>query len=439
MFPVVASPQTFPGELVARPPVQKRPADLFFGKTAQAQDRNEAQRAPSPSRLDTVSLTRMQEALKKAMPKYHYTIDENFVANSVTKLTFDRAKAQVNHLSRTVSGEDLSRFNEAGKLGLVEESSDMFFEMYTLKAIYGGLITKAQVKQWAAALPKAIQGEKQATGQIPNILLGGKAPTALEREKLLDGSMFLEQLQAIRQDIETRVERQKSGPIGSLRGWAFNHFRKEVNRGWVDVDKGQQAQQDRALDLLALIGMKFALMTRKDPNYRIFGNNIKLLWDEAEEFREEMHGDSASDTPTKWLIASMAGLYSLPFMPYRPFQWLITRQAGQELNYVDKHHAKGQSEKLPRFNIDYKDLMETVFSKQIGRQELDFSRPDIDARLEMRPDIRLNQDAMKNGNAKRKCILKPYELWQESAVLKNATLGENKVKDIAGKVLNTGA
>ncbi len=436
MFPVVASPQTFSTEPGFRSAVQKPPSGVLFGKTAHAQDKKEGQVEVSQLSGDTVRFTKMQEALKKAMPKYRYTIEEDFVSNSVIKLTFDRAKAQVEHLSKTVTGDDLNRFHEAGKLGLVEESSDMFFEMYTLKALYSGLISKAQVKKWAAALPTAIKDGKEATEQNRNILLGGKVPTEAERKALLDGSTFRDQLKAIREDIKTRATEKKSWPVGHMRSRAFNHFRKAVNRDWADAS--QQAQQDRALDLLALIGMKFALMTRKDPNYRIFGHNIKLLWDEAEEFREEMHGDSASDSPTKWLIASMAGLYSLPFMPYRPFQWLITKLAGQELNYVDKHEGKGSSEKPPRFDIDYKDLMETVFSKQIGRQELDFSRPDIDARLQMRPDIRLNQDAMKNGNAKRKCILKPYELWQESAVLKNAMLGQNKVKDIAGKVLNTG-
>jgi hypothetical protein len=436
MFPVAASPQTFPRELVARSSAQRRSPGLLFGKTAQAQDRKEGQVDVTQFGRDNVRLTEMQEALKKAMPKYRYTIEEDFVSNSVIKLTFQRAQAQVDHLSKTVTGDDLSRFHEAGKLGLVEESSDMFFEMYTLKALYGGLIGKEQVKQWAAALPTAYTQGEEAIENNLKILIRGKEPSEAERKALSDGSLFVKQLQTIRQDIEARVKQKRSGPGGVLRSWTFDHFRKSVNRGWVDKD--QQAEQDRALDLLALIGMKFALMTRKDPNYRIFGDNIKLLWDEAEEFREEMHGDSASDSPAKWLIAGVAGLYTLPFMPYRPFQWLITKLAGRELNYVDKNGKKGQSEKPPRFEIDYKDLMETVFSKQIGRQELDFSRPEIDARLKMRPDIRLNQDAMKNGNAKRKCILKPYELWQESAVLKNATLGENKVKDIAGKVLNTG-
>jgi hypothetical protein len=391
---------------------------IRFGKTQRAQFNGaiasqaaQAQR-PSPDKLTRGLLddTGVQKALKEAMAKYQYTIAEDFFVNYQKKLTFDRAQNQIHHLWEKVKGEDVKLFCDTGKLGLVEESSDMFFEMYTLKAIYSSLITPHQVKKWSATLPQA-----------PAY---GKPITEADFPDLINGKAFEKARKAIKAEIKETAE--KKHPL------AYGHFRKMVNQGWVDPQGGAS---DRALDLLALVGMKCALMTRKDPGYKLWGDNIKLLCGEAEELREEMHGDSPMDSPAKWLIAGLAKLYSLPLMPAVLFQKIIVHIVGKELNYTPEDT---QNPKL-KFDIDYKDLMETVYSKQIGRQELDYSRPDIDASLIAHSDIRVNKDAMKWGNAKRKCILKPYELWQESAVLKNALKGKNKESNIADKVLYTGA
>lgn len=423
MLPPVAPFSYQPSRLSFKAPLSTSPrsdailpAAVRFGKGANARDEQDGFVAVSLEKLNRFAS--MRGALKKAMPKYHHTIEEDLYTNYLFKLTFDRAQRQISKLLHQVSAEDLSQFHQMGKLGLVEESSDMFFEMYTLKALYNGLITKDQVKAWADKVPVAPEDGQEVS--LPD---------------LLNGTRFQAHLQQIRKDIKERAEKEHP--------WRFKHFCNSVDAGWGQPQA--DSQKDRAMDLLALIGMKFALMTRKNPNYRLWGDNINLLWDEAKEFREEMHGDSPSDSPTKLLVAFMATLYSLPLMPYKPFQFVITKLAARELNHqpdgsglLKAQSGAPQSQQFPRFDVGYKDLMETVFSKQIGRQELDFSRPDIDGRLEMRPDIRLNKDAMKNGNAKRKCILKPYELWQESAVLKNAQKASEKESDIAGKVLNTG-
>jgi hypothetical protein len=416
----------FPISAPSQPRRFNNPAPLTsgairFGKTPMAQFHGEvASQAAQAQRLNPDKLTEdllndtgVPEALKEAMAKYQYTIAEDFFVNYDKKLTFDRAQKQIHHLWEKVTGEDLQKFHDAQKLGLVEESSDMFFEMYTLKALYSGLITKSQVKKWSATLP-------QAPGD-------GKRITEADFPDLINGKAFEKARQAIKAEIKETAEKKHP--------WAYEHFRKMVNQGWVNPQAGHS---DRALDLLALVGMKCALMTRKDPGYKLWGDNIQLLCAEAEELREEMHGESPMDSPIKWLIAGMAKLYSLPLMPAGLFQKIIVHIVGQELNYTPKTPKGTQAPPL-KFDIDYKDLMETVYSKQIGRQELDYSRPDIDASLRGHSGIRVNKDAMKWGNAKRKCILKPYELWQESAVLKNALKGKDKETDIAEKVLYTGA
>ncbi|WP_373532651.1 hypothetical protein [Vampirovibrio sp.] len=415
MFPISPPSQTRP----LNPRLPLAPAAVRFGKTRKAKLEGIAAFGEASQRLhqtrEDLNKTGVQDALKGAMAKYQYTIAEDFFVNYNEKLTFNRAQNQINHLWNNVTGEDLKRFYEAEKLGLVEESSDMFFEMYTLKALYSGLITKQQVKKWSAMLPQAPADGKPITEE------GGVS-------ELTSGEAFEKARQAIKAEIKKTAEAKHP--------WAYDRFRKMVNQGWVSPDT-KAGEPDRALDLLALVGMKCALMTRKDPGYRLWGDNIQLLCGEAEELREEMHGDSPMDSPAKWLIAGMAKLYGLPLMPAGLFQKIIVHIVGKELNYVPKD-AKGPPLK---FDIDYKDLMETVYSKQIGRQELDYSRPDIDASLARHSDIRLNKDAMKRGNAKRKCILKPYELWQESAVLKNALQEKGKAKEskIAEKVLHTGA
>lgn len=412
MFPISTSSQTRPFPLRSRP----LPPPVRFGLTPQGETKDTQVGNIQNYHSRDLAFNRMQGALKEAMAKYQYTIDEDLFTNYESKLTFNRARNQIHHLWGKVegvpgvTGDDLKGFYETGKLGLVEESSDMFFEMYTLKALYSHLVTKEQVKKWSAMLPKTLP-EKGTRS----------------RELLEQGDIFNDARKAIKEDIKKAVEKKHP--------WAFQRFKDSVNEGWADP-AGKNGPTDRALDLLSLIGMKCALMTKKDSGYSLVWDNIKLLSGEAEELREEMHGDSPLDCPAKWLIAGMAMLYSLPLMPYTPFRSIITNIVGKELN----RPPEGAKQPSQKFNINYRDLMETVYSKQIGRQELDYSRPDIDAKLSMSQDIRVNKDAMKKGNAKRKCVLKPYELWQESAVLKNALRqGEDKEKNIAGKVLNTGA
>lgn len=380
------------------PPSQTRPAhqrsqvafgNVRFGKTAQSKNDQ---------------FVNMEAALKQAMPKYQYTIQDDLYANYQVKLTFDRARMQVNHLwhpETGVSGSQLKEFSKTDKLGLVEESSDMFFEMFTLEALNKKLITKEQVERWTQEL-------------IPTVPEGVGSEYEEKRDDLLDGTRFREKFQKIRKDIKDDAKKSR-----------LDSFRNMVNKGWAE----DEYRPDPALDVLALIGMKFALMSRKDPNYSkdLWAENSHLLYGEGEELREEMGGQGKNDNPKKWLITALSHLYThpgfhLPSALFRkPILGIVQNELGKE------------------FKIDYKDLMETVFSKQIGRQELDFSRPDIDHKLKGDSMIRLNAQSMKLGNAKRKCVLKPYELWQESAVLKNAMLGDQKKKDIRGAVLNTGA
>jgi hypothetical protein len=369
--------------------------NVRFGKTEQAKQ---------------YGLDAMREALGEAMPKYQYTIKDDFCPNYEAKLTFKRAQAQVDHLVKPKTGvakQDLENFSKTEKLGLVEESSDMFFEMFTLEALNKNLITKEQVEQWTKELiptvPEGVGSEYEVTKK--------NAPD------LIDGSRFEKALQTIRDDIGKTADKNHSGSL--------ERFRNMVNKGWAE----KQYREDPALDILALIGMKFALMSRKDSNYSkdLWAENSHLLYGEGEELREEMKGQGKNDNPKKWLITALSHLYTHPglhlpnFLFRKPILSIVQGELGD------------------KFKIDYKDLMETVFSKQIGRQELDFSRPDIDHKLKGDSLIRLNAQSMKLGNAKRKCVLKPYELWQESAVLKNAMLGDKKEKDIRGAVLNTGA
>lgn len=403
MFHTLPPTQTRP--LPSRPQVAS--PHVRFGKTVNARDNNFAL---------------MESALKHTMPKYQYTIGEDLYSNYTDKLTFNRANKQINSLWKPdtgVTGGELQKFSETEKLGLVEESSDMFFEMFTMKAIAGGLITKEQVDKWTDELipvaPEDPPADYKITedSQVP--IKGGKE--YLSGAKLLDGTAFNEARDTIRREIKEAAEKNHKG--------RYERFRKMVNKDWCETSNDPE-KPDRALDMLTLIGMKFALMSRKDSNYssHLFGQNYQLLYGEGEELREEMKGDSKNGNPSKWLISGLSMLYTTPWWPgdlfRKPILSIVQRELGKD------------------FKIDYKDLMETVYSKQIGRQELDFSRPDIDHRLKHDPSIRVSKDAMKKGNAKRKCVLKPYELWQESAVLKNAMRGDDKVKDIANKVLYTG-
>lgn len=402
MFHTLPPTQTRP--LPSRPQVAS--PNVRFGKTENAKKSKD--------------FAAMEAALIEAMPKYQYTIGEDLFKNSQEKLTFNRATKQINWLKDPktgVTGGELQKFSKTDKLGLVEESSDMFFEMFTMKAIAGGLITKAQVDKWTNDLIPMAPEDPPANykitedSQVP--IKGGKE--YLSGAKLLDGTAFNTARNKIREDIKEAAEKNHKG--------RYERFRNMVNKGWSDPKNGEK---DRALDILSLIGMKFALMSRKDSNYssHLFWQNYQLLYGEGEELREEMQGDSKNGSPSKWLISGLSMLYTTPWWPgdlfRKPILSIVQRELGKD------------------FKIDYKDLMETVYSKQIGRQELDFSRPDIDHRLKHDPSIRVSKDAMKKGNAKRKCVLKPYELWQESAVLKNAMRGDNKVKDIANEVLYTG-
>lgn len=400
------------------PPSQTRPvhqrSQVAFGKSGKANLNGENEfLAARDQKLYPGDLTEdmfddngIQKSLKGAMPKYQYTIADDFFVNYRKKLTFDRAQNQIKHLHNNVTGGDLERFHNKELLGLVEESSDMFFEMFTLEALNKKLITKEQVEKWTKELiptvPEGVGSEYEITRK--------NAPD------LINGSRFEKALQTIREDIGKTADKNHSGSL--------ERFRKMVNEGWAE----KQYRPDPALDILALIGMKFALMSRKDSNYSkdLWAENSHLLYGEGEELREEMKGQGKNDNPKKWLITALSHLYTHPglhlpnFLFRKPILSIVQGELGD------------------KFKIDYKDLMETVFSKQIGRQELDFSRPDIDHKLKGDSMIRLNAQSMKLGNAKRKCVLKPYELWQESAVLKNAMLGDQKKKDIRGEVLKTG-
>lgn len=384
------------------PPTQTRPipprsqvasVPVRFGKTEEKKE---------------YGLRAMSEALTDAMPKYQYTIKDDFCPNYTSKLTFKRATEQVDHLMNPQTGvakQDLQKFSATEKLGLVEESSDMFFEMYTLDALNKKLITPEMVEKWT----------KEEIKRVPP---GSGSDYEENRSELLSGSAFRKSLATIRQDIiKNAKDTNKEGSLG--------RFRKMVNKDWAE----KQYRDDPAMDILALIGMKFALMSRKDPNYSkdLWAENSKLLWGEGEELREEMKGDGKNDNPKKWLINALSHVYTHPAL--LPLPGFIFREP--ILRIV-------QGELGDQFNVDYKDLMETVFSKQIARQELDYSRPDIDHKIRGDGQVNTNAESMKLGNAKRKCILKPYELWQESAVLKNAMQGANKKKDIAGAVLHTG-
>lgn len=405
MFHTLPPTQTRP--LPARS--QVAPHQVRFGKAEKAKDNNFAL---------------MESALRKTMPKYQYTIGEDLYSNYTDKLTFERANKQINSLwnpETGVTGAELQKFNETDKLGLVEESSDMFFEMFTMKAIAGGLITKEQVDKWTNDLIPMVPEDAPANYKITEdskVPVNNSGKPLLNGAKLLDGTAFNDARNTIRRDIREAAEKNHKG--------RYERFRKMVNKDWCETSNDPK-KPDRALDMLTLIGMKFALMSRKDSNYssHLFGQNYQLLYGEGEELREEMAGDSKNGSPSKWLISGLSMLYTTPWWPgdlfRKPILSIVQRELGKD------------------FKIDYKDLMETVYSKQIGRQELDFSRPDIDHRLRHDPSIRVNKDAMKKGNAKRKCVLKPYELWQESAVLKNAMRGEEKEADIANKVLYTKA
>ena len=315
------------------------------------------------------------EQIQQTLTDYYYAI-EKMHDNYKNKLS-DRARQQVDHLKEVISADKLGEYRKKEKLGLVEESSDMFFELYTMRALHKGLITPEQVKKWEKQLPIQNPDEK------------GKP----------SGEAFRKFRAQIRQDIV------KSAKPSDLK--AFQKM-----DGWND---------EKAIDLLALIGLKCALMTKKNPNYNIFTDNRSLLNGEADELNEKIRDSAIHE---KLWIKTLAEAYTyLDFLPASFFKSQVT--------HITEKNLKHNNGKFP---INYNDLMETVYSKQIGRQELDFSHPEIDERLQHDPQYRLNEGRMKAGNKDRKCILKPYELWQEAAILRNA---EQNHKEKAEDVLQT--
>lgn len=151
-------------------------------------------------------------------------------------------------------------------LGPIEESADMFFELYTLHALREKVITAEKVDRWRKVfLPEP-----------------GK-------RKELDFKQFLSQVgQEIPPDTVEAFQK--------MTGW----------------------DKEKSRTLLNLMAAKFILMRARDPKYDIWQKTVNLLKDEAGELNETIPWYS----PKRLQVWFLAVVYT--HVPSLPMEWFRT-------------------------------------------------------------------------------------------------------------------
>lgn len=183
-----------------------------------------------------------------------------------------RAQEYIAKLQLQIKPADLARFKEQGLYGFVEESSDMFFEMYTLQAIQKGLVNQGQIDQWQALYKEC---------------------------------------------------RQNKTP--------FFIFMREIRRSLTDdqvarFQKLTGLSESRSRTMLGLVGCKFALFQARDPQFDKMKYTRPRLWMEALELQKLMPAFS----PERLKIMAQALLYTLlPDLPQDLFRQMSMKTVTQ--------------------------------------------------------------------------------------------------------------
>jgi hypothetical protein len=88
----------------------------------------------------------------------------NAVAVTDLKQLFDRlpesVRPRIQGYFKNLSQEDIYRYSDSGKLGVVEESADLLFELLKLKALRQGLITEERLSRLATTMAQSVRAGK---------------------------------------------------------------------------------------------------------------------------------------------------------------------------------------------------------------------------------------------------------------------------------------
>lgn len=185
---------------------------------------------------------------------------------------------------RGVSDTEVERMCEQKAWEPIEESSDMFFELYTLHALRKDIINPNLVDSWRKKyLPPDDQRKKVPFRQLMESIAAEIPP-----EKIKE-------------------------------------FQKTVS--W---------DERKSRDILTLIAAKFVLMRNRDPKYDLWKESKPLLMGEAKEFCDTFSWYS----PRKLQIYALAFAYT--HFPFLPMEWfraqiasILSHRLNTKLHYQD--------------------------------------------------------------------------------------------------------
>lgn len=206
-----------------------------------------------------------------------------------TKLLSSSAQDQFEKVCKGVTPHEIRAMRQKERLGQpvlgpIEESADMFFELYTLHALREKVITTERVDRWRKEiLPKP------------------------DKRKELDFKQFLSQ-------------------VGhEITPGTVEKFQKIV--GW---------DREKSRDLLTLMAAKFILMRARNPKFDIWQNTVNLLKDEAAELNETIPWYS----PKRLQVWFLALVYT--HVPSLPMEWfrtalvnIVSNQVNAPVQYKD--------------------------------------------------------------------------------------------------------
>lgn len=187
-----------------------------------------------------------------------------------------QAQDQFEKICKGIKAKELGVMRKHGVLGPLEESSDMFFELYTLKALRENIITPEKVDRWRK-----------------NILPAG------QNRKELNFNDFLKR-------VGQEMNADKVAEFQKMVGW----------------------QPNKARTMLQLIAAKYILMRNRDPKYDIWQNTVHLLKDEAGELNETIPWYS----PKRFQVWLLALAYT--HLPFLPVEWFRTRLVTMVANHL---------------------------------------------------------------------------------------------------------
>ncbi len=232
-----------------------------------------------------------------------------------------RAKKATDELFKHVKREEITALEKNKVFGVVEEASDTFFELMTLKVL--------NLNNKLGAVP------------VVSDQMVDKAVTLL-REKHQD-----------RQDFPSLIDSIKKG-ISPSQLEAFHQLTQ-----WQD-------EKNKSDNFLALIICKFALMRKRSIDkgavYNLDKENRELLKGEAKELIEKLPGYKHFFKRLK--VQTLALAYT--YFPNLPTQFFMKQMLGIVQNRI---HAP---------NTTINDLMSCVYIKQLSRQEFDYNHPQFD-------------------------------------------------------------